>query len=274
MTTSPLNRRTFLERTALAGIGVTLAGSVGTLFRPALAGAAPGGVIGYGPLVPDPNGILALPEGFSYTIVSRSGETLLDGGVPFPSDPDANGVFANGTGTTIVTNHEVGSNEPYGVPAVDGLTYDPGARGGTTTTAIDRSGARQGQYVSVAGTVNNCAGGITPWGTWLTCEETEARAGSNGFTLAHGYVFEVDPDQPGREHRQEPDSAEVPRPVRARGGRRRPVVDAPSTSPRTQAAPTACSTGGPRRRASSVARVRSTRSRSRRAGTPPAPCRR
>ena len=93
MPMSPLNRRTFLERTALAGIGVTLAGSVGTLFRPAVAGAAPGAAIGYGPLVADPAGILALPKGFSYTIVSRSGETLLDGGVPFPSDPDANGVF-------------------------------------------------------------------------------------------------------------------------------------------------------------------------------------
>ncbi|MDX5311092.1 MAG: Tat pathway signal sequence domain protein, partial [Rhodococcus sp. (in: high G+C Gram-positive bacteria)] len=94
MTTAPLNRRGFLGRTALAGLGVALAGSVEALVRPGLASAVPGGAIGYGPLVPDPQRILALPVGFSYTVVSRSGETTLDDGTPVPSDPDANGVFA------------------------------------------------------------------------------------------------------------------------------------------------------------------------------------
>jgi len=78
------------------------------------------------------------------------------------------------------------------VPALTGLTYDIGARGGTTTIEVDDDGNRLSEYTSVAGTCNNCAGGKTPWDTWLTCEETEQLA-TGRFTQNHGYVFEVDP---------------------------------------------------------------------------------
>lgn len=183
--TTQMSRRSLLGGAAATGLGIALAGNF-----EAVAGTRPS--LGYGDLVPDPAGILSLPEGFSYTLVSESGTTLMADGQPTPSDPDASGVFRNGSGSTIVNNHEIGSDEPYGVPALAGLTYDPGARGGTTNIDVDQDGNPLVEYVSVAGTHNNCAGGVTPWGTWLTCEETEARAGG-ALQKNHGYVFEVDP---------------------------------------------------------------------------------
>ena len=69
-------------------------------------------------------------------------------------------------------------------------TYDPAAFGGTTTLHLDEKARVLDQYVSLAGTSTNCAGGLTPWGTWLSCEETEGFAGQ---TKTHGWVFEVDP---------------------------------------------------------------------------------
>ena len=71
--------------------------------------------------------------------------------------------------------------------------YDAGvgAAGGCTVIDVSRDGANLGEWVGISGTLTNCAGGPTPWGTWMTCEETENKANGTTRLKDHGYVFEV-----------------------------------------------------------------------------------
>ncbi len=68
--------------------------------------------------------------------------------------------------------------------------------GGTTTVEFDQKpGEYLGTAASLSGTVRNCAGGPTLWGSWLTCEETTTFNAATG--LPHGYVFDVPADGAG-----------------------------------------------------------------------------
>ncbi|MGW6459583.1 alkaline phosphatase PhoX [Streptomyces sp. NPDC055078] len=189
-------RRQVLARTGAVSAGIAFTGALSELFA---GTAAARGHHGYGPLVPDPAQLLDLPEGFRYRVLSREGAPLLSGEGPVPSNPDGMTALPGRRGRVhLVRNHENRHSARLGVPTVEGLTYDPAAKGGCTVLELDGRGEVRSERVAIAGTAVNCAGGPTPWDTWLTCEENEDKAGTNGYTKDHGFIFEVDGADPHR----------------------------------------------------------------------------
>lgn len=163
--------------------------------------AIPPGEI-YGALVPDPAGLLDLPSGFSYRIISSFGDRMSDGQV-VPDRADGMGcIRLDSRRFALVRNHELSvTHQPRGAFAGSGpaniAAYDRrgdnGAilPGGTTTLVLDaRTLAVETQYLSLTGTIRNCAGGVTPWGSWLSCEEDISLPGATAGK-DHGWVFEV-----------------------------------------------------------------------------------
>ena len=179
---------------------------------------------GYGPLLDDPKGVLNLPEGFSYDIISRQGEKMNDGFL-VPGQPDGMATFAGPDGKVlIIRNHEVSAGDLFKGAFGENMEllpknpndhlYDFGrgeepCMGGTTTIVYNpNTGKVENQYLSLAGTIRNCAGGPTPWNSWITCEEDVSKS-SKTLEQNHGYNFEV----PAK---AEPFLAE-PKPIKAMG---------------------------------------------------------
>lgn len=192
-----MNRRRFGIGMAAALGGLTVAGCAR---RADTLIAAGGATSGYGPTMADQAGLLDLPAGFSYRVVSQFGDAMSDGHV-VPDRADGMGCLALPGGRhALVRNHELPVNRSadralYGakadIAAFDRLPDGRALPGGTTTIVLDdASGRVLSQHLSLAGTIRNCAGGITPWGSWLSCEEDVTRAG-NGVGQDHGWVFEV-----------------------------------------------------------------------------------
>lgn len=202
-------RREFIRNTGLVSMGFL------GLSQFAANAAALGFIEGndllrsFGPLTHQQGDILSLPEGFTAKVISRKGDRMNDG-LLSPGAHDGMGVFKwKKNKMILIRNHELSpgavASGPFGknnellnrVSKEDIYDFGKGERicyGGTTTMLYDEKLQKvELEYLSLTGTIRNCAGGITPWNSWITCEEsTLVKGGEKGMLEKdHGYNFEI-----------------------------------------------------------------------------------
>ncbi len=167
---------------------------------------------GYGDLIADKAALFNLPKGFKYKIIARTGDKMADG-LLRPGRPDGMAAFpcpSSPDKLLLVCNHENSAHQvDMGAFGTDNALlrkvakakfYDYGYGkqphlGGTSTLVYNEKNQKlERQFLSLAGTSRNCAGGTTPWGTWLTCEE-DIKWKDDKNEQRHGYVFEVNPTE-------------------------------------------------------------------------------
>jgi secreted PhoX family phosphatase len=204
-----MKRRDFLQSVGLASGGLALACSGLANRAELLAGSGnleKFRALGFGELMPTPakntgETYLALPNGFEYNVFGKKGDKLSDENKTPPAH-DGMASFDFGNEIRLIRNHEVTNGRtPIEGSAIGAKPYDEMAGGGTTTLVIDpRTNEVIRDFVSLSGTLINCAGGRTPWGSWISCEEgtlgktvitTQDGRKYGGFTKPHGYCFEV-----------------------------------------------------------------------------------
>ncbi len=210
-----------ISRRALLKRGVALAGAA-AVAPTVLAGRAGAAPVGYGPLLADPAGLLALPAGFSYRIVDMTGDPFTGLAEGQPGAPDGQAFFPHPTSRKLwrsVRNHELGSGTALGDLS---KVYDADVEGSIAIYDIDPATMKPVKKQLVAsGLLWPCSGGATPRKTWLTCEEGTHFTGTAALPKPHGYVFEIPSTATGQI---------TPVPIKAMG---RFVHEAAVTDPKT-----------------------------------------